>query len=256
MNNFAKTVSDAPLGKTYIFSVGQAGYIIKSSSGQLLGVDLYLSDCVQRVENSIGFKRLLPKLLDPDELLFDVVIATHFHRDHFDIDSIPAIMSNGKTVLCAAYDCQEDVNKLNISKNQVIYVKPGFSCKTGDFYLDFVDCDHGLGAPEAVGVIISVDDKKIYIAGDTCLRMDRIPILKEYGDFDVVIGPINGEFGNMNENEFAMFSHELGGLLIPSHYGMFASHKGNIGKYYDLMKSCYPDDNFLIMTQGECCTLD
>ena len=60
MNNFAIKIRTAPLGKTYLFSVGQAGYIMKSKSGQLLGVDLYLSDCVERIEGHMGYKRMLP----------------------------------------------------------------------------------------------------------------------------------------------------------------------------------------------------
>ena len=43
MNDFAIRVLTAPLGKTHLFSVGQAGFIIKSKSGQLLAIDLYLS---------------------------------------------------------------------------------------------------------------------------------------------------------------------------------------------------------------------
>ena len=50
MLNFATKILTAPLGKTHLFSVGQAGFIIKSSSGQLLGIDMYLTDCVERVE--------------------------------------------------------------------------------------------------------------------------------------------------------------------------------------------------------------
>ena len=46
MKDFAIKVLTANLGKTYLFSTGQAGFIIKSKSGQLLGIDLYLSDCV------------------------------------------------------------------------------------------------------------------------------------------------------------------------------------------------------------------
>jgi len=256
MNSFEKKVIDAPIGKTHIFFVGQAGFIIKSSNGQLLGIDLYLSDCVQRVENSRGFKRLLPNLLESCELVFDVLIATHHHRDHFDIDSIPSLMSNKHTTLCAAYDCREDVINLGLSQEQVVYVKPKDKCTVGDFILEFVDCDHGAGAPQAVGVVITVDNEKVYCAGDTCLRMDRVDSLKEYGEFDVVIGPINGQYGNMNEREFAEFSHELGGLSIPCHYGMFASHKGEIGKYFELMKNEYPEDRFLIMALGEEYTLE
>ena len=68
MKDFALQVLTAPLGKTHLFSVGQAGFIIKSKSGQLLAIDLYLSDCVERVEGNVGFKRLLPKILNPDDL--------------------------------------------------------------------------------------------------------------------------------------------------------------------------------------------
>ena len=76
---------------TNIFFAGQAGFIIKSSSGQMLAVDLYLSDCVERLEGNVGFKRLLPKMLSPYELKFDAVICTHPHWDHFDVDAVPAV---------------------------------------------------------------------------------------------------------------------------------------------------------------------
>ena len=105
MTDFAIQVLTAPIGKTHLFSVGQAGFIIKSAGGQLLAMDLYLSDCVERVEGNAGFKRLLPKILCPMDLQFDAVVATHFHRDHFDIDAVPSLMSNGKTRLFASEDC-------------------------------------------------------------------------------------------------------------------------------------------------------
>ena len=94
MNEFTLKVLTAPEGSTYLFSVGQAGYIIKSKSGQLLGIDLYLSDCVERVEGNMGFKRLLPRILNPYDINFDLVIATHPHLDHFDMDSIPELLAN------------------------------------------------------------------------------------------------------------------------------------------------------------------
>ena len=31
-----------------------------------------------------------------------------------------------------------------------------------DFVIDFVKCDHGTLAPDAVGAVVTVDDKKIY----------------------------------------------------------------------------------------------
>ena len=90
------------------------------------------------------------------------------------------------------------------------------------------------------------------MAGDTCLRMDRVDDIKKIGQPDVVIGPINGAFGNMNEEEFAGFAHALGSkLTIPCHFGMFASHGGNPGRFLEIMKNEYPDDNVLLMSLGE-----
>ena len=94
MFDFAERVRCAELGKTHLFSVGQAGFIIKSASGKLFGIDMYLSDCVERVEGHVGYKRMLPKILEADELVFDCIVATHFHRDHFDVDSMKALMDN------------------------------------------------------------------------------------------------------------------------------------------------------------------
>ena len=256
MNDFAIKVMTAPLGKTYMFSLGQAGYIIKSKTGQLLGVDMYLSECVERIEGNVGFKRLLPKILDPFELVFDVIIATHAHFDHFDMDAIPQLMSNRHTKLLTSITCEREIKRLSMTNDNVAYVKPGDSHTIGDFNIEFVNCDHRTGAPDAVGVVITVDEKKIYVAGDTCLRLDRVDEYAVKGPFDVMIAPINGAYGNLNERECAVLSDALKPkLTIPSHYGMFASHGGNPGLFYKIMTEDYPNCKFAFMSMGEKITL-
>ena len=132
------------------------------------------------------------------------------------------------------------------------YVRAGESADCGDFHFDFVECDHGKAAPDAVGAVITIDGRRIYMAGDTCLRTDRVAKLRELGPFDVVIGPINGAFGNMNEEEFAGFAYALGSrLTIPCHFGMFASHGGDPGRFLEIMKARYPDDKAFLMSLGE-----
>lgn len=252
MTDLAVRVLTAPPGRTHLFSTGQAGFLIKSAAGRLLGIDLYLSDCVERVEGHKGYKRMLPKILEPGELRLDAVVATHSHKDHFDDDAMPALLSNGAK-LFAAHDCRADVERLGLGYYGPAFVAPGDECRHGEFCLRFVDCDHGTGAPLAVGVIVTVDGKTIYETGDTCLRMDRAEGLG--GPFDVIIGPINGAFGNMDEREFPRFAHAVGGLAVPCHYGMFPCHGGDPGIFYEEMRDRYPGDGFLIMSQGECLTL-
>lgn len=252
MNDFAIRVLTAPLGKTHIFSVGQAGYIIKSKSGQLLGIDMYLSECVERVEGHVGFKRLLPKILSPFDLEFDVVITTHPHKDHFDIDAVPELMSNKRTKLLASVDCSELIKELEMTEENITYVKPGDSYTIDDFKIDFINCDHGAGAPDAVGVIVTVDGRRFVEVGDTCLRLDRVSEYQSQGQIDVLIAPINGAYGNLNEEECAKLSDAVKpALTIPCHYGMFASHGGNPGKFYTVMTEQYPENKFLLMAQGE-----
>lgn len=247
--NLLNVIERSKKGGTYIYSTGQAGFIIKSSNGQLLGIDLYLSDCVERIEtNHTGFKRLLPKILDPEEIVFDTLICTHFHRDHYDIDSIPTLMSNKTTKLFCPEDCKEDAKKLD----RVSFVNPGTVIKNGDFVLHFIKCDHGDAAPFSIGVIIEVDGKLILEVGDTCFRPDLLVEYLSCGKIDVMIAPINGVYGNLDAKECAVLSDMIKPkITIPCHYGMFAAHHGDVGVFQEIMDGQFPDNKYLIMAQGE-----
>lgn len=235
-----------------LFWIGQAGFIFESQSRQKLGIDLYLSDCVERVEGHVGYHRLMPKIYNPKDLNLDVIIATHFHRDHFDIDAMPELMSNGRSKLFCAYDCSGDVERLKIDPSRVVYVKPGDFFESDGFRLSFVQCDHGEGAPQAIGVIVSVDNKRILVVGDTCLHLDwKDEYLKE-GSLDALIAPVNGAYGNLNEEENVMLTASLQPrLTIPCHFGMFASHGGNPGLWKELMEKKLPSQHYKLFTMGE-----
>ncbi len=242
----------AVVGATQLFSVGQAGFIVKSQHSQTLGVDLYLSDCVEPIEGHDGYHRLLPKIVDAKNLNLDVVIATHFHRDHFDIDSMKDLMENGRSKLFCAYDCMEDVKRLDIDEKRVVYVKPGDVYQIGDFKLHFINSDHGDGAPQEVGVIITVDGKNILEVGDTSLHLDWKDEYLSEGPIDVLIAPINGAYGNLNEQEHVALTKMLKPkLAVPCHFGMFASHGGDAGQWRELMIQQLPNQKYKIFTMGE-----
>lgn len=253
MTDLAARVLSANLGQTHIFSVGQAGFIFKSKKGTLICVDVYLSNCGERIEGHIGFKRLQPICLHPSEIIFDAIIATHPHFDHFDMDSIPEMMSNKKTKLFASVNCETETNRLMMEQDNISYMKPGDSFKVDDIEIFCVPCDHGTGAPDAFGVVIKIDGKSIYIAGDTCLRLDNADIVNKLVDqLDVLIAPINGAYGNLNEEECARLSSYLNPrLTIPCHYGMFASHGGNPGKFMEYMNTKVKCNEYVLMCIGE-----
>lgn len=252
MKSVKDSILNAPLGKTWLFWMGQAGFIIKSAEGKLLGIDLYLSECVEPVEGHVGYHRLMPQIIDPMELELDVVIATHFHRDHFDIDAMPQLMANGKTQLFCAYDCQDDVENLKIDKQRVQFVKPGESYDFAGFHIDFIHSDHGAGAPLEAAPIITVDGKRILEAGDTSLHLDWKDEYLKTGALDVLIAPINGAYGNLNEQENVDLTAALKPkLTVPCHFGMFASHGGHPGLWKELLEQQLPNQAYKLFTMGE-----
>lgn len=230
-----------------IFFVGQAGFIFKTSQGTTLGLDLYLSDCVEFLEGNVGYKRLIPHIVDSSEIKLDYLVATHPHYDHFDVDAMPSLMSDGHTKLFASVNCQKEVIRLKMCESNISYVKPGISFNAPGLNVEFVPCDHGSGAPDAFGCIVSFDNYRIYIAGDTSLHTELVPSL---GRIDICIAPINGAYGNLNETECMQLCKALApGVTVPCHFGMFASHGGNPGLFKKLM-----DENklpFYFMTPGE-----
>ena len=97
--DFVKLVKEAQPaeGQVALFWLGQAGFLMKTASGRTIAIDPYFSDHVMRTENNIGFKRLTPPLCEADDIEFDVLLISHEHGDHFDIEAIGPMMANGKT---------------------------------------------------------------------------------------------------------------------------------------------------------------
>lgn len=235
--------------KLEIYYAGQAGFIFRSPRGTTIGVDLYLSDCVERFDN---MKRLSPKLLNPQELHLDYVVATHWHLDHFDIDAMPFLMANRETRLLAAGDCRQHVENLQLDRNRTTFIGEGDCVVCDDILVHAVFCDHGTGAPEAVGLVLEFEKARVYIAGDTCLRLDMAEKIAQYGPFDVMIAPINGAFGNLNESEaVTLCGFHKPRWMIPCHFWTFAQHHGDPGVFVSEMETRLPDQKYLLMAAGE-----
>ena len=231
----------------------QAGFVLKSKMGTTMGVDLYLTDCVERFD---GFKRLSPKVMNPSTPL-DYIVASHWHFDHFDIDAMPLLMGNNKSKLICSEDCKEIVENLNLDKKRTTYVKVGDTIDCDDITVHAVFCDHGTGAPLAVGFVFEIDGYKIYLAGDTCLRLDKAEEIKKLGPFDIMLAPINGAFGNLNEQDnVELCAYHRPKLAVPCHFWTFAEHHGDPGVWINLIKDKLPEQKYKILAAGEQLLLD
>jgi L-ascorbate 6-phosphate lactonase len=233
-------------GKTTITFAGQAGFILESANGYKVGIDLYLSDCCYRF---FGFKRLMPYVFDPNTLMLDLLVATHAHYDHFDPDSVPILLKNGKTELVCAKDVKEEAIKLGLDDGKINYLKIDDVYENENIKIKAMRCDHGELAPDAIGLLITIDGKRIYITGDTAYREDYFKNM-ELDGLDLLILPINGAFGNLNEEEAVKAVSVIKPrLTVPCHYWNFAEHGGNPLCFMDLMKQ--QSLPYLLMRAGE-----
>lgn len=246
MGKFANDIRSTyvPEGNVAVFWAGQAGFIIKTSKNKLIALDLYLSDCCERY---FGFKRVTPYILEPHELEFDIVLSSHSHYDHFDVDSIPALLHNNCRFVGAS-DTKAECERLGI-KNNTTFLTLSQEVEFDGIKIKGVACDHGELAPEALGLWIEINGKTIYYAGDTAFRKDHFENPDVQGA-DLLIAPINGMFGNLDSVQAADAAEILKPkLTVPCHFWNFAEHGGDPNKFTEEMKN--RNLNFKLMRIGE-----
>ena len=200
--------------------IGQNGYIISDGKKEIC-IDPYLSDVVGRLHNR---PRMVEPPFSPEELKSDIVICTHNHLDHVDIDAIP-LMKKEKMLFLAPKDAEEQLVSLGV-ENYASFDE-GQIFRMGDFEITAVFAEHS--AP-AIGVVIKHGGAKYYFSGDT-LYNEKLEELKDY-DIDVMFICINGKLGNMNVDEAVKLTGIIDPKIgVPTHYGMFESNTEDPSKY-------------------------
>ena len=238
-------------GKVALFWLGQAGFLLKTASGQIIAIDPYFSDHVMRTENNIGFKRLTPPPCAADAIEFDALLISHEHGDHFDVEAIADIMKNGRTQVYTNAPVAEGMRKLGMDMARVHVLEKGAPVEIGDCRLLPVDCDHGTLAPEALGFVLDFGFTRVYYAGDTALSYDRLRVPMELRP-EVAILPINGAFGNLDGRQAAEYAGRLGcKICVPCHFWTFPLHHGDPQQIIDTIGACAPECRLQLLCQGE-----
>ena len=137
--------------------IGQSGYILNDGKTEIC-IDPYLSDVVNRIANR---PRMVKAPLLPEELKSDVVICTHNHLDHIDIDAIPLIKKENILFL-APDDAEQTLLQCGVINYKAF--NEGTAVNIGDFELKAVFADHTV---PAIGVIIKHNGITMYFSGDT-----------------------------------------------------------------------------------------
>jgi L-ascorbate 6-phosphate lactonase len=199
---------------------------------------------------------MIPAVIRPEELNVDYYLSTHSHVDHLDVDILPAVAECGKTFFIGSPDCEAVYRQNGIRNERCIILKTGDRYGFPDMTVRAVYADHGALAPDAAGLLVETDGIRVFHTGDTAFVPEKIAASLQTG-IDVLIAPINAQFGNMNAREACQLACILKPkTLIACHFWMFLEHVGD-GGYGDpatflreaanLPKSVTP----LVMAPGE-----
>ncbi|MBE6571390.1 MAG: MBL fold metallo-hydrolase [Ruminococcaceae bacterium] len=200
--------------------IGQSGYILCDGKHEIC-IDPYLSDVVDRVAHR---GRMVKAPILPEDLKSDVVVCTHNHLDHVDIDAIP-LMKKEKMLFLAPLDAKETLLSCGVTKYHAF--DEGATFELGDFSLEAVFADHTV---PAVGVLVKHGGKTLYFTSDTEYN-EKLEKMAER-NIDLLFVCINGKLGNMTVDEAVKLTKIINPKVgVPTHYGMFESNTEDPKRY-------------------------
>ncbi len=198
----------------------QAGLLFENENIKIL-VDPYLSDSLRK--KGEHFARRMPI----DESYFgcnpDVILITHEHEDHLNMETLSRILENTAhpVTFLAPYSAYKKLAELGGEHNYVMLNQHSVWGERGvTFYATHAEHSDRC----AVGFIIDDGRKTYYVSGDTLYNYDVIDDVLDLAPdgVDYAFLPINGKGNNMNAKDAADFAYELGAKsAIPLHFGLF-----------------------------------
>lgn len=201
--------------------LGQNGFLFESKKTKII-IDPYLSDSVEKIEPQNVRRQPI------DESFFgvrpNVVVVTHSHADHYDTDTLDRLLKGVDDGVFLSPLSVFPYAKKRYEKLNCVLFRNGVSYTVNDVRFRAVYADHS--DTEAIGVIISCEEKSYYVTGDTLYSekvFGSLPKVK----FDAVFLPINGKGNNMNVADASRFAKRINAkFVVPTHFGLFDDMTG------------------------------
>ncbi len=250
MANLAARILEDTIEKDYlgIYWLAQAGFVFKTPSNKIVYIDPYISDYVERLA---GFKRMMACPIAAEDVVADLVVCTHEHPDHLDLDALPIIAKNLRTHFAGPTECMKEFQKMEIPEDRCHLLEEGKQLAVEGIDVHGVYADHGELAPDALGVVLDLEGIKVYHTGDTAYRPEKFKPAVAMGPH-VLIPCINGAYGNLNSEEAASLTRAVNPrLAIASHFWMFVEHNGNPATFLAACKQAAPAVEAVVMKPGE-----
>lgn len=181
----------------------------------------------------------------------DLILVTHGHFDHAvgAIDLCKKSLENKKsTKIVATYEITQWYAHKGVPKETLVRMNKGGSFDAGFCTVSMVHADHSSGClgdveyclegGDPVGFIVTIDDLRLYHAGDTNIFMD-MELINDIYEPNVVLLPIGGH-ATMDPKLAALSMARFlksAKIFIPMHYGTFPHLKGTPKEFEEHFKN-------------------
>ena len=160
----------------------------------------------------------------------DIIIITHEHFDHLSPEDIKKIQA-GNTMIVTTPDCYSKVS------GNIKTISPGQSIVVDGIKIEAVPAynTNKHFHPKAnnwMGVIVTVNGKRIYHAGDT----DNIPEMASLKNIDIALLPVSGTYVMTAEEAADAANKIMPRVAVPMHYGAIVGSRTDAENFRKLCK--------------------
>lgn len=269
-----------PQGAIAVWSLGQAGVVIKGAIGDAKGgadasmsdaivvIDPYLTHAIEFNNPGTAFIRECDPPLEPEQLAgVTAVLITHHHDDHLDVETIRRLQRvSPETVFVAPKPHVDMLRGAGVSAKGVIGVDEGAAltihgvrvCPIAAAHEAYEFDEHG--HHKYLGYLVSMGDVTVYHSGDTVVTQKLVDDLRGVRPHIAML-PINGRdykraaegiVGNMNMREAVDLAVEIeADMLWPNHYDLFPNNRENPAHLVDYIFHHHRNLKFHMCALGE-----
>ena len=147
----------------------------------------------------------------------DVVLITHEHRDHLDLQALASVRTE-RTAVVLTEACARQVEGGIVMQNGDVHTVNGVTIEAVPAYNLVHKRENGQPFhPKGVGngYVMTFGDKRVYVAGDT----ENIPEIKKLQDIDCAFLPMNLPYTMTPEMVADAAKAFQPKILYPYHYG-------------------------------------
>jgi len=188
-----------------------------------------------RIKNAYSTIYLDPFRLKEEPHDADYVFITHPHYDHFSIEDIKKVIKR-ETIMIVPEKMEDDAGELRPEVKEIVAVKPGIYKEINGLEIETVPAYNTIKPfhpkrAEWLGYILRIDNKRIYISGDTGATKDARQV-----KCDIALIPIGGTYTMDVKKAAELINLIRPEYAIPTHYGSSVGNKTDGQTFASLVK--------------------